>query len=151
MPSSPAALKSMPPISPPTTPTTIVPRHPRFQPPPVTARASAPATKPTTIQPSQPHARLLGEALGERVELVVQRGRQTVAEHGVVLLDQRELGAPLVLVDREQLVERTRPRAPGRRSATRRASGSRPIAVSRAAAALAHRSNTHASTRLFSP
>src|SRR5438477_9018159 len=32
----------------------------------------------------------------ERVELVVQGGRQPVTEHRVVLLDQRELRAPVV-------------------------------------------------------
>src|SRR4051794_16670817 len=101
-------------MRPPITPTTIVPRQPRFHPPPVTARAKAPATNPTTIHPRRPtgwrlnRAALFGEALGERVELVVQGGGEPVAELRVVLLDQRELGAPLVVVDREQLVERAR-------------------------------------------
>src|SRR4051812_13099986 len=100
IPWSPAALKIVPPMRPPITPTTIVPRQPRFHPPPVTARAKAPATNPTTIHPRRPTGRrlnrdaLFGEALGERVELVVQGGGEPVAELGVVLLDQRELGPP---------------------------------------------------------
>src|SRR5437588_726931 len=66
MPSSPARLNSTPPRRPPRTPTRIVPRQPRFQPPPVTARASAPATNPTTIQPMRPTARTLLRRLQRR-------------------------------------------------------------------------------------
>src|SRR5215471_4054181 len=112
MPSPVTALNNQPPRIPPTMPTTIVPRHPRshFALPPVTARANTPATNPTTIQPRmlmRASCLALREPLRQRVELVVERGREPVAERRVVLLDQRQLGAPVVLVDREQLVERT--------------------------------------------
>ena len=76
MPLSPAALNSIPPSRPPTTPTTIVPRQPRFQPPPVTARAKRAGDEADDDPTEQAHgSALLGEALGEGVELVVQRGR----------------------------------------------------------------------------
>src|SRR5262245_10124008 len=42
-----------------------------------------------------------GQALLEPLELVAQRGRQVGAEHGEVLLDQRQLLAPALHVDRE--------------------------------------------------
>src|SRR5690606_17124766 len=48
---------------------------------------------------------LFGQAVLERVELVLEAGRQLLTDELEPLLDQRELGTPLLGLDGERLVD----------------------------------------------
>ncbi len=94
----------------------------------------------------------LAEALLERLQLGVQLVRELV-ELRVVLVELRQLRAPLLDVHAQQLGHVAFGRRRGRRASmpSLPTGGISPIGVSAAAPWPAQRANTHASTREFSP
>ena len=91
-----------------------------------------------------------GEPLLERLELLLQRRGHVVAERPVVLLELRQLPAPGLGIDRQQLGQDARVdvEALGVDGVGPR---TRPMGVSTASPPPSTRSTTHLSTRLFSP